>query len=184
MTAAVSTPLTKTRAPTTGRLIFNLLMFQLIWWACIVGHAYIQEPLLLVVVAVYFLLHGFVLQSAFTQRWLGLLQLLVCALLGMLADQLLYTMEWVSFPSHTGAYLPNWMLALWLGFVTTLHVSLHWLQGRPKLAAALGLISAPLTYYAAQQLGAVQFKHVGLALTGIGLCWAVLLPLQLKLCKT
>lgn len=179
MTAAVSAHLPQSGA--TSRVIFNLLMFQVIWWVSVVGHAHIQEGLLLLAVGLYFVWHSFALHHPLKQGWLSLLQLLVCALLGILADQGLYALDWVRFPQHTGAYIPEWMLALWLGFVTTLHVSLRWLQPKRLIAAALGLVFAPLTYYGAQQLGAVEFKHLGLALTGIALCWAVLLPLQLKL---
>jgi hypothetical protein len=78
---------------------------------------------------------------------------------------------------------PPWMLALWPLFASTLNVSLRWLHARPVVAAVLGGISGPLSYWGGTRLGALQLPEpaTGLALLAAG--WAVITPLLLVLAR-
>ena len=74
-----------------------------------------------------------------------------------------------------------WMVALWPNFATTFHTSLSWLAGRYALAAGLGAVGGPLSYYAGARLGALTLPDAPLkSLLIIGLVWAAVLPLLLK----
>jgi drug/metabolite transporter (DMT)-like permease len=75
-----------------------------------------------------------------------------------------------------------WILLLWAGLALTLNHSLAWLQSRLMLAAVLGGVSSPLSYLAAERLGAVDIvTESGVWFIGLGLSWAVALPLLLWL---
>lgn len=50
---------------------------------------------------------------------------------------------------------PPWITALWVAFATLPRFSLAWLRGRWALAAALGALGGPLSYYGGARLGAV-----------------------------
>jgi hypothetical protein len=52
---------------------------------------------------------------------------------------------------------PVWIIAMWAGFATLLHVALRWLLPHRWLAALLGAVGGPLAYYAGMRLGAVNF---------------------------
>lgn len=55
----------------------------------------------------------------------------------------------------SNSIVPIWILALWLGFATTLNVSLAWMQGKTITAVLFGAVGGPLAYLGAQKLGAV-----------------------------
>ena len=87
-------------------------------------------------------------------------------------------------PGHPARQLaPHWMVALWALFATTLNVSLRWLRGaRCWLAALLAARRrGPLAYAAARgwarAIGSTRLP--ALVLVGIG--WAVLTPLLMRL---
>jgi hypothetical protein len=65
---------------------------------------------------------------------------------------------------------------MWLNFGTTIHASMHWLEGRPVLAAVFGAVGGPLTYKAGASLGAAELLHPQWSLIALGITWAVVLP--------
>ena len=75
------------------------------------------------------------------------------------------------------------MVALWMGFATTLRHSLAWLQPRLILAAALGSIGGPLAYYAGERLGAIRIEDASGAYVGVAAIWAIALPALLHLAR-
>lgn len=168
------------------RLLVNILAFQALWWLCVAGRNlgsnfypdvlpfFAHGWLALLVVFAYVVWHLCQVETP-----ANTLPLLLTALLGMLSDQLLYHYGYTLFPDATGAWIPAWMMALWLAFATTLNVSLRWLQTRYRLAALLGLLFAPPTYWGAQGLGAIVFPNLYSGLLAVGASWAVLMPLLL-----
>ena len=66
-------------------------------------------------------------------------------------------------------------------FATTLNVSMRWLRGRDMLAAFFGLIGGPLTYLAGQKLGGIVLVDQFAALLALGIGWAVMMPILLRL---
>jgi len=77
---------------------------------------------------------------------------------------------------------PFWLSCLWLSVALSLAYSLAWLKRNLIMAAAFSLLSCPLSYYAAQRLGAldITLSFPAFMLT-IALSWAILIPLSLAL---
>jgi hypothetical protein len=67
-------------------------------------------------------------------------------------------------------------MALWALFATALNVSMRWLKPRLLLAALLGAVCGPLSYWGAVRLGAVQFVDPLRIAIALAVGWAVLMP--------
>ncbi|MDH3410780.1 MAG: DUF2878 domain-containing protein, partial [Gammaproteobacteria bacterium] len=76
---------------------------------------------------------------------------------------------------------PYWIVTMWMLFATTLNVSMRWLRGKPAIAAAFGLIGGPLAYIAGQKLGGIELSNPIAALIALGIGWAVMMPILLRL---
>ena len=76
------------------------------------------------------------------------------------------------------ASAPAWLLALWASFGLTIVPLFGWLRRRTWLAAALGALGGPLSYWAAGRgFGAVHFPAKPLwALGALALGWAAAMP--------
>ena len=162
-----------------GRLVVNVVAFQLAWLAIVIGAAAGRAWPALLAAAAVVALH--LASSAAPLRELQ--ALLVVSVLGSAWDSLPAAAGLIDYRGAAplvGA-APYWIAALWLVFATTLNVALRWLRARVVLAALLGAAAGPLCYLAGEALGALQFvqRPVGLAVQALG--WAVLLPLSLLL---
>jgi len=74
------------------------------------------------------------------------------------------------------AIAPIWIIALWIAFALSINHSLTWLNTHPVLPALMGLIGAPLSYWAGQRIGAIRFtENPPLALSCLAITWAVVL---------
>jgi len=158
--------------------VLNVLLFQIGWFACVLGAA-----------------HGLAWAGAFTALaivawhvvragdWRRELALVACAAaLGVVFESLLVQSGWIRFGAGVlieGA-ATYWMVALWALFATTMNVSLRGLRAHGWLAALLGAIGGPLAYYAGARLGALEFVATGAGLLAIGAGWAVLTPLLFR----
>jgi hypothetical protein len=160
------------------KFVLNMLLFQIGWFACVLGAAS-GLPWAGVVAAIAII--GWHLARA-TQPKRELALVAVAALAGATFETVLVQAGWVHFDS--GVLLegtaPYWMVALWALFATTLNVSLRSLREHPWLAALLGAVGGPVAYYAGAQLGALEFATVGTALAAIGAGWALLAPVLLS----
>lgn len=154
--------------------LLNFAWYQLLWFTAVLGGVPL-EPVLLVML----LLH----LSLARHRASELCLMLGAAGLGMAFDGLLAAAGYFAFPQPPAVLpVPLWLLAIWMGFAGTLRYSMAPLVARPRLMAAAATVSAPLTYLAAQRLGAVTFPHGGLATAVvIGLSWWALVPALLWL---
>jgi len=152
----------------------NLIAVYACWFACVLGAAGGQPLLGPIVVACHLVLHVTLAPARRSE-----LQLLALAGLGgYLADSALVWAGLLRFPASArwGSPSPVWMVALWLNFATTLHLTLSWLQGRLLAAALLGACAGPVSYYAGARLGAVELPALpGLALLTIGVEWLIAL---------
>jgi hypothetical protein len=110
--------------------------------------------------------------------------MLVAVLIGLILDTTWVRLGWLKFAAGwaLSERAPLWILLLWAGLALTLNHSLAWLQSRLLLAAVLAGISSPLSYLAAERLGAVTIvSESGLWFVGLCLSWALALPLLLWL---
>jgi len=160
-----------------GRFWINVIGNQLVWLCAVIGAGHgLRWPALLAA-ALYV-----ASQLALSPRPGVELRLLGVALLcGLLVDGAAAGSGAVQYAAgNDPAWLaPLWILALWAAFAMTLTVSLAVLQRHLYLAAAVGLLLAPLAYLsAARGWSSVAFSTPhwhGLAVLGIG--WSLALPL-------
>lgn len=157
-------------------LVINVALFQVGWFACVLGAAY-GKPWLGVGVAA--LVVGWHLARAPQPR--RELALVACAtVIGAVFETILVRAGWLRFDER-GVLLagtaPVWMVALWALFATTLNVAMRTLRSRLALAALLGAVGAPLAYWGGARLGALELVGAGAALAAIGVGWALLTPL-------
>jgi hypothetical protein len=168
----------------TWRKIWNFVLFQIGWFACILGAAHHQLGLAIAValicIGVYLWLH----KNARSEHEL----LLKVFIYGLIADTILVQLGWIRFESDSpfAAISPVWMWALWLVFATTLKESMAWLQGKNGLAAILGAIAGPLCYEAGVRLGAASWPNADVqvfALIYLAVVWAIAMPVFLHFAK-
>ena len=161
--------------------LVNIVMFQLGWFACVLGAAHGTPWLGPVATALAVFVHLFI-----APRVLPELQLLMASLfVGLLWETLVLQLGLVRFEAggSMSRWAPLWIIAMWPLFATTLNCSLGFLHGRYLLAAALGAVGGPLAYYAGQQLGALTLTPTTSALLVQGAGWALLMPLLMLLAR-
>ncbi|MCC6076586.1 DUF2878 domain-containing protein [Pseudomonas sp. GCM10022188] len=152
------------------RLLANAALFQLGWFACVLGA---QRPALLPVAGACLLAH-----FALVEHRRGELKVVGAATLaGCALDSLLLNLGVLDFAGD-GRVLPPWLAMLWALFATTLGHSLAW-SARPWwLGSLLGALGGPLTYLLGARLAGVGLP-LGLwpSLLLLALIWALLVPL-------
>lgn len=164
---------------TKKELLINAGIFQALWISAVYGsaHGWVWPSLLLLAILLVWQLQP-------TRRARSDKKLIIVALImGLIIDSfwinagiMVFTnggpISWLS---------PVWILALWAGFALTINHSMSWLKTHPLLPVLLGLISAPLSYYAGKKFGAVEYNQDTLLVSAyIGLAWAIALPLLVR----
>ncbi len=149
--------------------LINAGLFQLGWFACVLGGN-----------SLWLLLAGGALLAhlLWVSRSLAQVRLIaVVCVLGSTVDSLLLNAGVFAF-KQPGVLIPFWLVLLWALLAITLNHCLAWTAKPLWRAILLGAIGGPLSYYAGQRLGAVQFP-MGLwpTLLGLSLLWAGLFPL-------
>ena len=159
-------------------LITNFILFQVAWFACVLGAANNLPWLGVVITLVALCWHFFHSQHPKYE-----LLLIVAALcIGALFDQFMLAMSWVNYQAHgwDTSLVPVWILALWMAFASTLNMSLAWMQGRHLIAVLFGGSGGPLAYFGAENLGAVSLTS-STSFIALGVGWAIITPLLLAL---
>jgi hypothetical protein len=162
--------------------LINLAAFQIGWFTCVLGAAY---GLPLLGPGVVTLLLGLHLLLA-PRPWEEIRLVGAAGAMGLCLDSLQAAAGLFSFSSEEpwSWISPLWMVALWVNFATTLHTSLRWLLGRYALAALLGALGGPLSYYAGARLGALTFPvDPAASFIVLALVWGVAIQLLLKLAE-
>lgn len=159
-------------------LIINFILFQLAWFACVIGAAQ-GLPWLGVIVTLLILAWHFFHAK---QRKYELILILSALIIGAFFDQFILSMEWVSYQAHgwSSGLVPAWILALWVAFASTLNLSLAWMQGRYLIAVLFGASGGPLAYFGAQNIGAVYLPETA-SYVALAVGWAVITPALLHL---
>ncbi|NTW58003.1 MAG: DUF2878 domain-containing protein [Nitrospirae bacterium] len=157
------------------RKIVNFIVFQAAWFAAVLGAAHGMPWLGVIAVPLALALH-----LALSPDWRPeLLLALGAAATGFVFDSILIA---AGMFSPVPYILPSpfsslWMVMLWVNLATTMNVSMGWLSGRYALAAVFGSIGGPVAYYSGAQLGAMTRLPDAGGLVGIGVAWAIALPL-------
>ena len=149
--------------------LVNAGLFQLGWFACVLG----GNSLWLLLAGGALLAHLLWISRSLAQVRL----IAVVCVLGSTVDSLLLNAGVFAF-KQPGVLIPFWLVLLWALLAITLNHCLAWTAKPLWRAILLGAIGGPLSYYAGQRLGAVQFP-MGLwpTLLGLSLLWAGLFPL-------
>ena len=156
-------------------IITNLLLFQLGWFACVLGGTY-DQVFLGSMIAMAVIAYHFYRATDAKQE----LRLLILALIIGFVFESIVTSLGLARYSHGHVFdliAPPWMILMWPLFATTLNLSMRWLKElTPVLIAFIGAAFAPLAYYAGNRLGAVEYDDFILSMSLIAIAWAVLLP--------
>lgn len=163
-------------------IIINFVLFQLAWFACVLGAANAMPWLGVIVTFAVGLWHFFQAKEVQTELTL----IIIAMVIGGLFDQTLLSLQLIHYESHgygtssmNAFIVPLWIIALWAGFATTLNRSLRWMRNKTLIAILFGAIGGPLAYIAAEKLGAVTLTNTSLFILSFG--WAILTPVLLKL---
>lgn len=159
----------------------NALGFQVVWACCVVYAARGMVWPGILAAAIFALA-----MLSFGGKPRDDLKALLLALpLGIALDSSLSMTGWLHYAQGVqGGLAPAWIGALWLAFAFTLNHSFSFLRERIGLAALLGFVCSPLSYLAAQRIGAVEFNApLDLALPMVAIAWAMLLPLLFALLR-
>ena len=159
--------------------VLNFVAFQIGWLSSVYGGAQQMPWLGPIAVALALALHFKIARWPLTE----LLLILSCALIGCFFDSALVAFGWVQYPSGVFSEYaaPYWIITMWMLFATTLNVSMRWLRNRPWLAAFFGMIGGPVTYLAGQKLGGIVLVDQFAALVALGIGWAIMMPILLRL---
>lgn len=156
---------------------WNFVVFQVGWFACVLGAANKQVLWAVIGTMAYIAFHVWRSPSPKTESKL----LLKVFIFGLVADTLIMHLGYLDFQDDwPSPYLsPLWMWVLWVLVATTVNSSLTWLRGRPILGAVLGAICGPMSYEAGIRMGAGGWGSGGqiMGFLLVGLVWAVAVPL-------
>ena len=168
----------------TPRIIINFVLFQIGWFACVLGAAKQMPWLGVIVVAIIVVWH----LSQAKQAKPELILLAHVLIIGGAFDQAMLSSHLISYQAHGWQFLnnpsaltPAWILALWAEFVTILNVSLRWMRNKWLVAILFGAIGGPLAYMGAEKLGAVTLNSLPTTYIALSVGWAILTPLFLVL---
>ena len=158
----------------TMNIAINIIAFKIGWASTIFGAANDMPWLgpLVVLIAIFVHLH----RAAYPAEEVRLL--LLAGLIGGCWDSIMVAAGWLSYANGQIApgTAPVWIVGMWTLFATTLNLSFRWLRSKLVLAAVLGGIFGPLSYYLGAKLGAVELLQFETALIALGLAWAILMP--------
>lgn len=159
----------------------NFILFQIGWFACVLGSTYSYPWLGTLIAALIVMLHVYRSKFPELEVWL----IIAAIFVGAIWDSFLVWMQLISYNNGmlSENLAPYWIIALWALFATTLNVSLRWMKGRWIIAAVSGAVAGPLAYYAGHRLGAVNFTDMNMALLYLAIGWSFFVPLLLFLAK-
>lgn len=162
--------------------VINLVVFQIAWFACILGAGFGLPWLGVVVVTLSAIGHlAFV---RFDRAWMVLL--LMAFTIGWGFDWLVLRSGAMGYPEHVRLLtaVPIWMPFMWVNLATTLHLSMAWLKRRYVIAVLFGFLGGPGAYFTGMKLDAVVLGDDLLrSLLIIGVEWAVAMPLLLVIAE-
>lgn len=141
-------------------------IFDFVWLAAVLG----RESWLWLTFLLIFLMFAATPKILWRQRW----QLMGLVVLGCLLELATVTFGVIRF---TGTdWIPLWLILLWVGFSGMALVVFDYLRKRFVIAAVLGAIFGPITYFAGERLGAAELQVNFLpALVVYSLFWSVMM---------
>jgi len=153
--------------------LFNIIGFQLGWWACVLGvqngYAYLGPLVMFIYLVIHLVLTG--------SNRSEMIFIVIVGSLGALVDTAFLQSSLITYQGLTFTFLaPLWIIAMWVGFSATLNHSLAWLDGKWFFAFLLGAIFGPLSYLAGLKFGAVDFHVSLITMTILSAVWGATVP--------
>ena len=151
--------------------MLNALLFQLNWFACVIGGAHDQPFWALLTLSVMF--------AHIARR--DTLRADVILALGAAAIGLTLDSLWIAsgILDYGTRFAPVWIVMMWMGAALSLNHSLAWLKSQPWLGGILAAMLAPVCYLSGESLGAVTVDNAGLPVVAIS--WLVVFGLGLRM---
>ena len=161
--------------------ISNFVLFQVAWFAAIIGGASGWPVLGSVPAVVVVVIHLFMNREHLRRE---ILLIAVITVLGVIVETVFVSVGALHYAgTAAGAVLPPiWIIALWFAFATLPHGSLNWLSGRLWLQLFLGAVFGPLSYVGGVKLVAATMPEpiiVSLIIIGVGWALAMVLIFQM-----
>ena len=129
-------------------MLLNMLGFNLAWFGLIFfGNTFIPISLLMIVLHL----------SMFSNINNEMRLVILVTVIGVSVDSFLHFFGFFIFPDSTS--MTPWLVILWVCFACTICHSLTFLSPSVILQAVVGAIFSPLSYIAAQKIGAVNFGY-------------------------
>lgn len=151
----------------TKYTIANLVLFQLLWLACV----WVTGGLGYEWVAVAAMVPLVLLACMGPTRTTDLLVALMAASAGLLLDNVWVSIGLLKFTGYTLA--PFWIGFLWFGMGLTLNHSMRWFRDKRWLGPAIVGVFGPVTYFSGERLGAVEVEK-SMLLGLIAVSWFLL----------
>jgi len=165
--------------PSRAAWIVSLVTFQAAWFAAVLGAAHRRPVLGTACVAAA--VAGHVALARRPREELAFVFAVAGG--GFLVESLGLVQGHIVYASgQPVAWLaPYWIVALWALLATAPNVTLRWLKDRLVLAAVLGAICGPASFFAGVRLGGARFLDAAPALVTLAVTWAVLMPALMAL---
>lgn len=164
-------------------MLLNFLMFQIGWFACVLGAAndlaLTGSFLAIAVIA----LHLYAVDNRSQETRI----IVIAMFIGLVFES---AMVYGGLAIYTTGMVnesltPYWMVLMWALFAMTANHSMSWFKRQNAVLVSLaGAVFAPLAYFAGYRLGAVQYPDIAVALTTISLAWAVLFPVVIAISRS
>lgn len=159
-----------------GLKLLAVIWFHIAWLACVYCGLYglTWASLLFPIVSFYILHRMDPLTANKIKRLFGL------AFIGIVFDFVAIHFGWITFPKDEGLF-PIWLLSMWLLFIAVLPLA-EFIKNRLVIAAILGAIFGPLSYYSGNAFG-VLYMNGSFAIVAYAVFWSLYFPMSLKIMK-
>ena len=162
--------------------LLNFILFQALWaltiYGVTIGNNWLAPAGLIAVLSIHY---------NFSATFKAdLLLTFLAVLLGLTFETALVQLHILDYaqPLPFKQIAPLWTLILWANFALTMNGCLQWLQGKYFIAAILGALGAPLSYFAGIELNAATTEvALVMMLTVVAAIYAVITPTLLLLAK-
>lgn len=155
--------------------VLNYALYQLGWFACVLGAAW-GRPWLGSAIGVL----PIAAHVALSRRRRDALALaLALAAIGIAVDGSQIALGTLRFDAGTVvAWLPPvWLVLVWAQFAMTFHFGLAWMKGHALRAAAFGALGGPLAYIAGARFGVVTLHpDTWPSMLSLAVTWAAAMP--------
>lgn len=156
---------------TTKQKIILVIWFYVGWFGCVFFGKWQLGEWSLVFPGVAFIL--LIKDKAATKY--QVIALFLSAIVGIVFDTLALRLGLISFPDPALAFVPLWLTSMWLLFSAMIPVSHALFKSNLLLAAILGAIFGPLSYYSGEAFEVFAFSS-SKAILIFAIFWGVCFP--------